>query len=75
MEIKFDLNQWGEVLKKADILTKQNSGHSFIKILKTKCKYCGRTEKQKGSYSQWHLTFFDKILEVLLTLNQTHNGK
>ena len=52
-------------LKEADARMKNSNGHSYVKILKTRCQYCGRSQNQKGKCNAWFQTFIDDFKSVL----------
>lgn len=57
--------EYQKILKNVDKQVKATNGHCYIKILKTKCQYCGRTPKQKGRCPAW-LDHFFMLVEVEL---------
>jgi hypothetical protein len=54
-----------EYLKEADKRMKQNNGHIYVIMLKTRCQYCGRSPRQTGKCKHWFQTFIDKYRQVL----------
>lgn len=50
----------------ADKQMKRTDGHSFVTMLKTRCRYCGRSPAQKGRCPDWFLTFLDCLTEAAI---------
>jgi hypothetical protein len=49
----------------ADARMKQDNGHSYLTVLKTRCQLCGRSPKQKGKCPYWFDTFLSHLEDVL----------
>lgn len=60
-----DHDKWTAACKVADERMKQNEGHSYLTILKTRCQYCGRSPRQKGKCSGWFMSFLNHLYDVL----------
>jgi hypothetical protein len=62
----FTLDEWKRATLRADALMKQNNGHSFMTILKTRCQYCGRSRNARGKCPAWASVLVSNILFVLM---------
>lgn len=49
--------EYGEAVLKADASMKADNGHSFVQILKCRCRWCHRSPKAKGRCRGWFNTF------------------
>lgn len=58
--------QWEAAKVEADRMMKLNNGHSFVRILKTRCEFCGRSPSHRGTCSAWFQTFIQKLDTILL---------
>lgn len=54
---KMSFAEYQDACRRADEAMKRNNGHVFVIILKTRCQWCGRSEKAKGRCSGWFGTF------------------
>lgn len=50
---------------RADLAMKQNNGHQFVQILKTRCQVCGRSPKSKGRCRGWFASFLRNLAHEL----------
>lgn len=64
--ITIHLEEWDRVVARADELMKANQGHRYIRILKTRCQYCGRSPRQRGKCHAWPTVLVGNILFVLM---------
>lgn len=46
---------------RADETTKENNGHQFETILKTRCIWCRRSPRARGRCSSWFATFLYQL--------------
>lgn len=53
--------EYRSACERADAKMKEKNGHTFVTILKTRCRYCGRSPKAKGTCGQWFQTFLDLL--------------
>jgi hypothetical protein len=67
----FTLEEWDRAIKLADEHMKESNGHYFVHILKTRCQYCGKSEKVKTRCGGWFNTYMNRLIEVFL--NNEHN--
>lgn len=54
-----------ECYLEADRRMKENNGHSFVTILKTRCEYCHRSPKVKTRCGGWFQSFTSHLSDVL----------
>lgn len=59
---------YDEACKRADERMKTAHGHSFEIMLKTRCIYCGRSPKAKGTCRGWFMTFVNLLYDELTGL-------
>jgi hypothetical protein len=45
----------------ADVTVKENNGHQFETILKTRCIWCGRSPRARGLCRAWFQTFLFQL--------------
>lgn len=61
------------LLERADRKMKETNGHSFETILKTRCLFCGRSPKQKGTCRAWFTRFIECLTDELLAPTKEDN--
>lgn len=65
-EAKYTIKQIEQAFKIGDKRMKESNGHRYIRILKTRCDYCGRSPRQKGRCPRWYQTLYTYAIEALL---------
>lgn len=66
LKINISFAEFEKALEMADSQMKENNGHSFITILKTRCVYCGKSPKVKTRCGAWFQTFIDNLKTIML---------
>ena len=66
--IQLTFEEWEKIKIEADRRMKADNGHSFITILKTRCQYCGRSPRAKGTCGAWFQSFIQQLDHILLNL-------
>lgn len=67
-EINLTWEQWEAAKIEADRRMKEENGHSFETILKTRSTYCRRSPRAKGKCGAWFQTFIRQLDNILLNL-------
>lgn len=62
--------EWQKVKALADERMKAHNGHSYVTILKTRCRHCGRSPRVKTRCGQWFHTFISELDTILLNLER-----
>ena len=68
--ISLTFDEWEQAKRLADQQMKETNGHSFVTILKTRCRFCGRSQNAKGRCGAWFQTFLSRLDTILLNLDR-----
>ena len=67
-EIKLTWEQWEDAKVEADRRMKENNGHFYEIILKTRCIHCRRSPRDKRRCGSWFQTYITHLDTILLNL-------
>lgn len=68
--ITFAVDEWPQIVRRAEQLMERSNGHEFVRVLKTRCQRCGRSPRARGKCSYWCDTLVNRILFVLMNKEQ-----